>query len=89
MRQGVTQCALLFWLLGCLQVALAADPYLFTQLDVPGATRTQARGINNRGQITGWFADTDGHFHGYLRSACVSTPIDVPDATATLALGLR
>ena len=89
MWQLIKKYCMVFLLLGTVHVALAADPYVFTQIDVPGAARTQARGINDARQITGWFADADGNFHGYLRSADVFTQLDVPNATATLALGLN
>jgi hypothetical protein len=66
-----------------------ADPYVFTQIDVPNATRTQARGINDIGQIAGWFQDDTGGFHGYVLSDGVFSPLDVPDSTATLTLGFN
>jgi len=43
-----------------------AGPYTFTNLDFPGATSTQARGINNAGQIAGAFTDTSNKQHGFL-----------------------
>jgi probable HAF family extracellular repeat protein len=42
--------------------ALAAT---FTTIDVPRVTLTQARGINNGGQIVGFYED-NGIFHGFL-----------------------
>ncbi len=36
------------------------------QLDVPGARGTFASGINNAGQIVGWFVDSSRVIHGFL-----------------------
>jgi probable HAF family extracellular repeat protein len=47
----------------------------FTTIDVPGATATVTHGINNSGQIVGWFQDATGARHGFL-----ATPV-VPDTT--------
>ena len=38
----------------------------YTTIQVPGATQTQTRGINNRGQVVGEYTDTAGGFHGFL-----------------------
>ena len=38
----------------------------FTPVDVPGSTFTEALGINDRGQIVGFFGDSTGHTHGFL-----------------------
>ena len=43
------------------------DALTFTQIDVPGATATQATWINNRGQIVGGYVD-DVRRHGFLLS---------------------
>ena len=40
----------------------------FTTIDVPGALRTSAFGINARGDIAGGYTDTSGELHGYLLS---------------------
>jgi uncharacterized membrane protein len=41
------------------------DKGTFTAIDVPGATRTSALGINARGQIVGFY-DVSGTEHGFL-----------------------
>jgi Tol biopolymer transport system component len=52
-------------------------------IDVPGAARTRAWGIN-AGQVVGPFQDAGGKWHGYLRSTDGAfTTIDVPGAFAT------
>ena len=38
----------------------------FTPIDVPGATFTDAIGINDRGQIVGDFTDAGGTVHGSI-----------------------
>jgi hypothetical protein len=62
-------------------VAAQDASYTFTTIDVPNASRTQALGINDFGQIVGFYGDLSGH-HGYLYAAGVFTPIDVPFSDA-------
>jgi probable HAF family extracellular repeat protein len=38
----------------------------YTTLDVPGSTWTEANGINNLGQIVGYYRDANGGAHGFL-----------------------
>jgi probable HAF family extracellular repeat protein len=65
------------------------DGTAFTTLDVPGATRTDALGINAAGQIVGLFGDATGS-HSFLTSDGVTfTTLDVPGATATDAWGIN
>jgi probable HAF family extracellular repeat protein len=40
-------------------------PLTFVQIDFPGATHTEAYGINNRGQIVGFYVDAMGAQHGF------------------------
>ena len=37
-----------------------ARAYSFTSLDVPGATATEAYGINDAGIVVGWYTDATG-----------------------------
>src|SRR5262249_8407228 len=56
----------------------------FTTLNVDGAKDTFATGINDAGQVVGWYAvvDATAHYHGFL-----ATPLTVPEpATLTLLL---
>jgi probable HAF family extracellular repeat protein len=55
-----------------------SDGSSFTPIDVPGATRTIAAGINNLGQIVGNFLDADGVPHGYLTDGSSFVAIDAP-----------
>jgi probable HAF family extracellular repeat protein len=50
---------------------------LFTTIDVPGATTTNARGINDSGQVVGTYVDSTGT-HGFLYTDGSFTTIDVP-----------
>ena len=61
----------------------------FTTIDVPGATRSQARYLNSRGDIVGFYSAA-GKVHGFLRSRYVEpTPIDFPGANSTMAVGIN
>ncbi|MGO9375682.1 MAG: carboxypeptidase regulatory-like domain-containing protein [Syntrophobacteraceae bacterium] len=56
-----------------------------------GLGTTSAEGINNSGQVVGYFTDTNSVSHGFLRSAdgLTYTQIDAPNATSTLAFGIN
>ena len=64
-----------------MQTAFADPIYSFTTIDVPGQS-TRAWGINDSGQIVGYFDDTTGE-HGFL-----ATPVPEPPSSLTLATGL-
>ena len=59
----------------------SAAPYTFTTLDIPGAILTEAIGINNAGQVVGFFRDSSGT-HGF-----VASPVPVPLPAAVWLLG--
>jgi hypothetical protein len=70
----------------------------FRTFAVPGETTTQVFGVNNREQIVGYTADVDPTTlevtgeHGFLFARGPRgpvTPIDVPGAPRTLALGIN
>jgi hypothetical protein len=44
-----------------------ADSYTFQTVDVPGASSTSLKGINNAGQIIGTYTNSNGTF-GFLDS---------------------
>jgi len=58
--------------------------FAFTPIDVPGATLTDANGINEVGEVVGSYTSA-GVTHGFLLSEGVYTTLDVPGATATTA----
>jgi probable HAF family extracellular repeat protein len=54
----------------------------YTGIDVPGATLTFPFGINNRGQVVGFYLDADLVRHGFQFEDGVLTRIDHPLAAA-------
>jgi probable HAF family extracellular repeat protein len=72
-----------------LRVAGQAEAeFTYTTLDVPGSAVTQANGINDAGQIVGYY-DAGGTSHGFLLSGGVYTILDVPGAALTNAFGIN
>lgn len=67
----------------------SAAAYTFTTLDVPGASFTAARGINDTGQIVGSFGDSTGQNLDFLYSDGTFTTLDVPGAAFTIASGIN
>jgi probable HAF family extracellular repeat protein len=61
---------------------------IFTQLDVPGATSTEAQGIDDCGNVVGFFDDTNGT-HGFMWSNGTFTPIDYPGGMDTNIFGIN
>jgi len=61
----------------------------FTSIDFPGASLTQAWGINPRGEIVGAYDDADGVRHGFLLSGDEFTSFDFPGASFTVAFGIN
>ena len=68
----------------------------FSKINPPDATReSSATGINNSGQITGYFTDTINNTHGYILSGTTFDILDVPgpgpngSASSTIALGIN
>jgi uncharacterized membrane protein len=66
----------------------AQDPsYTFTVIDFPGASFTQAWGINNAGDIVGYYLDATGRAHDFLLSGGRFTTIDVPGSFGGIGFG--
>jgi uncharacterized membrane protein len=63
---------------------------VFTTIDPPGTSFTEARGINDARQIVGRFLDATGA-HGFLLTGGIFTTIDVPGASllGTAAFGIN
>jgi uncharacterized membrane protein len=58
----------------------------FASIEVPGASITEAMGLNNLGDIVGSWEDAVTHKRlGFLLSGGVYTPIDIPGAVLTVA----
>src|SRR5512133_298770 len=68
---------------------LSADGPTFTPIDFPGATSTQAWGINPSGDIVGFYVSADKATHAFVRSRGEYISIDYPGATSTLAWGMN
>jgi uncharacterized membrane protein len=60
-------------------------------IDVPNATATEARGINNSGAIVGNYLDGEGDSHGFYLDHLggTFTTIDVPGALNTFVFGIN
>ena len=69
--------------------AHAAGTFAFTTFDVPGATLTNAQGVNHQGDIVGTFVDAAGQQHGFLRSSGQYRTIDYPNGHGILARGIN
>jgi probable HAF family extracellular repeat protein len=72
--------------------ANAQSTYSFTTLDVPGASfpgPIVATGINDSGQIVGYYPAADGTYHGFLLSDGNYTTLDVPGWSDTFASGIN
>lgn len=61
----------------------------FTVVEVPGATTTQAIGVEATGRVVGDFVDAAGVEHGFLLADGDITVIDHPGATSTAATGVN
>lgn len=62
---------------------------VYTMIDFPGSTATNADGINPRGDIVGHTV-VSGKRHGYMRKKDgLFTQIDVPGASVSLAIGIN
>jgi probable HAF family extracellular repeat protein len=67
---GINDAGMIVGCFGCFNI-FSGDGFLdiggsFFQLDFPGALATQAEGINNLGQIVGFYVDANGGVHGFL-----------------------
>jgi probable HAF family extracellular repeat protein len=70
--------------------AIAQTPTTATIIDVPGARQTQAFGINNVGQIVGYYQGQDGGQHAFVRDYGGSyMEINYPGARLTMATGVN
>lgn len=82
------------WSGGVFALAVAATgsaqtpSYTFTTIDFPNAISTAARGINDGGQIVGYFSDSSGT-HAFLLSDGIFISIDYPSASSTQGRGIN
>jgi probable HAF family extracellular repeat protein len=88
-KQRFGSCALgLAFALGAAHSALGQAPG-FTPIDFPGATATQAWGVNDRGEVVGLYSLADKTNHGFLYRAGTLSSIDFPGATSTDVYGIN
>ena len=60
--------------------------YVYTSLNDPAAYYTIANGINDRGQIVGWYKTSDmNQYYGFVYSGGKYTALDEPLAGSSLA----
>jgi uncharacterized membrane protein len=74
-------------LLATVPLALAQGTY--TQIDYPGGGDTKCFGIDTAGDVSGYYQDGTGHYHGFLLSAGIYSSIDYPGAEWTEAYGMN
>ncbi|HXJ94151.1 MAG TPA: hypothetical protein VMT20_14980, partial [Terriglobia bacterium] len=58
----------------------------FTKLDFPGATFTQALGLNNQQQVVGFYMDAAGLTHGFVYNNGTFQPVDDPSGIGTTTI---
>jgi probable HAF family extracellular repeat protein len=61
-----------------IRVVYSILSYNYAAIDYPGAVSTVAMGINNSGQISGWYTDENGNNHGFVYSGSTFTSFDCP-----------
>ena len=60
----------------------------FSSLNYPGASATSAQGINNGGQIVGWYTGSSGN-QGFLDNGGTFSSINYPGAVDTYVFGIN
>ena len=60
-----------------------------TTIDPFGSTFTQALGVNDLGEIVGFYVDANGIQHGYIDNGGVFTSFDPPGSASTTINGLN
>ncbi|MDF5709172.1 MAG: hypothetical protein PUP90_16290 [Nostoc sp. S4] len=68
--------------------SLPAAKLVFTTFDVPNAIATDAQGINDQGDITGYFSDSAG-YHSFLKQGRSFNTFDYSNALLTYANGIN
>jgi probable HAF family extracellular repeat protein len=66
---------------------IAGNPGTVDQVNFPGSLLTVATGVNDAGNVVGFYVDGQGQEHGFLLQGGAYTSIDFPGAIATEANG--
>lgn len=62
---------------------------LFTSIEVPGSRFTDVRGINNHGQIVGFYLGVDSQYHLFVYTAGQFAEIPLPEGSSPIAGGIN
>jgi PEP-CTERM motif len=62
---------------------------VLTEIDPFGSTFTQALGVNDEGEIVGFYLDAGGNQHGYIDNGGVFTSFDPPGSASTTINGIN
>ncbi len=62
--------------------------FVFSTIDFPGATLTNAQGVNAGGDAVGFYNDAAGKTHGFVYSGGNFRSVDYPDAKSTQLRGI-
>jgi hypothetical protein len=69
--------------------AMIYDDGKCTIFDYPKAASTSARGINKSDQVSGWYTDSAGKTHGFVKTGSTFTELNYPESIGTLAYHLN
>jgi hypothetical protein len=59
----------------------------FATVDAPGATMTQVLGLNNSGRLVGFYLDSSGASHGFVKAGRrLFQSLDDPDGVGTTVI---
>jgi uncharacterized membrane protein len=72
-----------------LATSLRADAEEWIRATRPGATETQAAGINAADEVVGLYLDASSVEHGFILNGGVYTQLDPPQSTSTIAFGVN
>src|SRR3569833_638256 len=67
----------------------AADAKSVTTINIPGAELSYAFGVNNKGEVVGYWYDDQFNTHGYLYSGGKITNIDLPHTFGIATTGIN
>jgi probable HAF family extracellular repeat protein len=62
--------------------------FVFSTIDFPGATFSNAQGVNAGGDVVGFYTDQAGKTHGFIYSGGNFQSVDYPDARSTQLRGI-